>query len=248
MKKKKVVRLTEQDLVNIIKKMIGGMAGVSLDDLGKNNTEVSTDTTSTQTTTPSTSGKPSSFRSAVDKIIDNFEGGYYHPDMLKDGRVKDRRYGGSGETMFGMDRQAGKQEKTSAGREFWSLIDNENARKNWRHNYMLQDNQALALKLKDLIVQIMEPLFIKNMDRFLTPEAKEIVKNNPKLYFNFAYATYNGEGWFEKFAKIINSEVAKGNTNPESLVDIDIMNRKNSGNSLIAQGARKLDQLGDTIA
>jgi hypothetical protein len=244
MKKKKVVRLTEQDLVDVIKKMIGGMAGVSLDNLGKNNTEVSKDTTST----PSTPGKQSNFRSAVDKIIDNFEGGYYHPDMLKDGRVRDSRYGGSGETMFGMDRQAGKQENTSAGREFWSLIDNENARKNWRHNYMLEDKPAMASKLKDLIVQIMEPLFIKNMDRFLTPEAKEIVKNNPKLYFNFAYATYNGEGWFEKFAKIINSEVAKGNTNPESLVDIDIMNRKNSGNSLIAQGARKLDKIIDTMA
>ena len=86
------------------------------------------------------------------------------------------------------------------------------------------------------------------MERFLTPEAREIVMNNPKLYFNFAYATYNGEKWFERFAKIINKEVSNGNKNPESLADIDIMNRKNSSNSLIAQGARKLDKLGDTLA
>jgi hypothetical protein len=82
----------------------------------------------------------------------------------------------------------------------------------------------------------------------LTPESREIVKKNPKLFFNFVYATYNGPGWFDKFAKIINNEVANGNTNPDSLADIDIMNRKNSGNSLIAQGARKLEKLGDVMA
>jgi hypothetical protein len=247
MKKKKVVRLTEQDLADIVKKIIGGMAGVSLDNLEKTD---STSTTKPSDVKPNTtsSGTPSDFGKAVDKIIDNFEGGYYHPDMLKDGRIKDSRYGGSGETMFGMDRKAGKQELTAPGKEFWSLIDNENARKNWKYNYMLQDNPALAGRLKGLIAQIMEPLFNKNMDRFLNPEAREIVKNNPKLYFNFVYATYNGEGWFQKFAKIINNEVANGNKDPESLVNIDIMNRKGSGNSLIAQGGRKLDKIIDTIA
>jgi hypothetical protein len=237
MKKKKVVRLNEQDFMSLLQNVIDKVKNFSLggDD----------DKTEPVKSYPK---KTSNFGQAVDKIIDEFEGGYYHPDMLKDGRIKDSRYGGSGETMFGMDRQAGKQELTSAGKEFWSLIDNENARKNWKYNYMLKDNPTLAGRLKGLITQIMEPLFNKNMERFLTPEAREIVKNNPKLYFNFAYATYNGEGWFEKFAKIINSEVAKGNTNPESLVNIDIMNRKNSGNSLIAQGARKLDKIKDTIA
>jgi len=244
MKKKKVVRLTEQDLTDIVKKIIG-MAGVSLDDLGKTDS-----TTSPSDVKPSTisSGAPYDFGKAVDKIIDNFEGGYYHPDMLKDGRIKDSRYGGSGETMFGMDRQAGKQELTSAGKEFWNIIDKENARSNWKYNYMLKDNPTLSGRLKGLIVQIMEPLFNQYMDKYLTPESREIVKKNPKLFFNFVYATYNGPGWFDKFAKIINNEVANGNTNPDSLADIDIMNRKNSGNSLIAQGARKLEKLGDTIA
>jgi len=246
MKKKKVIRLTEQGLVDAIKNTIAKLAGVPLDDLGKNNTDIS-DTTSTKTKT-SSSGVPSNFGKVVDKIIDEFEGGYYHPDMLKDGRVKDSRYGGSGETMFGMDRQAGKQESTSAGKEFWDIIDKENARSNWKYNYMLKDNPALAARLKGLIVQIMEPLFNQYMEKYLTPESREIVKNNPKLFFNFVYATYNGPGWFDKFAKIINNEVANGNTNPDSLADIDIMNRKNSGNSLIAQGARKLDKLGDTLA
>ena len=40
-------------------------------------------------------------------IIDKLEGGYYHPDMLEDGRIKDSRYSASGETMMGIDRKAG---------------------------------------------------------------------------------------------------------------------------------------------
>jgi hypothetical protein len=40
-------------------------------------------------------------------VIDKLEGGYYHPNMLIDGRVKDIRYSGSGETMFGIDRLKG---------------------------------------------------------------------------------------------------------------------------------------------
>jgi len=244
MKKKKVVRLTEQDLVNIIKKMIGGIAGVSLDDLEKTD---STTTPSDVKPTTTSSGTPSDFGKAVDKIIDNFEGGYYHPDMLKDGRVKDSRYGGSGETMFGMDRLTGKQESTSAGKEFWDIIDKENARSKWPHNHMLKNNPTLAGKLRGLVVQIMEPLFNQFMEKYLTPEAREIVKNNPKLYFNFAYATFNGPGWFNKFAKIINNEVSKGNKDPESLLNIDIINRKNADSSLISQGAKKLDKITDTI-
>jgi len=241
MKKKKVIRLTEQDVQSIVKNVIKSLTGV---DLEKTNTSTPTDTKKTTTS----SSVPSDFGKVINKIIDEFEGGYYHPDMLKDGRIKDSRYGGSGETMYGMDRQAGKQESTSAGKEFWDIIDKENARSNWKYNYMLKDNPALAERLKGLIVQIMEPLFNQYMEKYLTPESREIVKKNPKLFFNFVYATYNGPGWFNKFAKIINNEVANGNTNPESLVDIDIMNRKNSGNSLIAQGGRKLDKIIDTIA
>lgn len=247
MKKKKVIRLTEQDVQSIVKNVIKSLTGVDLENTNTSNdsTSITTPTDTKKTTT--SSGVPSDFGKAVDKIIDEFEGGYYHPDMLKDGRVKDSRYGGSGETMYGMDRQAGKQESTSAGKEFWDIIDKENARSNWKYNYMLKDNPALAGRLKGLIVKIMEPLFNQYMEKYLTPESREIVKNNPKLFFNFAYATYNGPGWFNKFAKIINNEVANGNTNPDSLANIDIINRKNSGNSLIAQGARKLEKLGDTL-
>ena len=32
-----------------------------------------------------------SFSKVVSEVIDKLEGGYYHPDMLKDGRVRDKR-------------------------------------------------------------------------------------------------------------------------------------------------------------
>jgi hypothetical protein len=235
MKKKKVVTLNEQDFLSLLKNVIDKIKNFSTGDDEKIKSNVNS------------IKKTSNFSQAVDKIIDEFEGGYYHPDMLKDGRVKDSRYGGSGETMFGMDRLTGKQESTSAGKEFWDIIDKENARSKWPHNHMLKNNPTLAGKLRGLVVQIMEPLFNQFMEKYLTPEAREIVKNNPKLYFNFAYATFNGPGWFNKFAKIINNEVSKGNKDPESLLNIDIINRKNADSSLISQGAKKLDKITDTI-
>jgi hypothetical protein len=38
-----------------------------------------------------------------------------------------------------------------------------------------------------------------------------------KLLFNFAYASWNGPGYFKKFAKKVNDSVSMGITNPEEL-------------------------------
>ena len=48
------------------------------------------------------------FKQSVNKVIDTLEGGYYHPNMVKDGRLKSSyKMGNSGETMMGMDRKHG---------------------------------------------------------------------------------------------------------------------------------------------
>jgi hypothetical protein len=185
----------------------------------------------------------------VNLVIDQLEGGYYHPDMLKDGRVKDARYGGSGETMFGLDREAGKTESTGpAGREFWAFIDSQNAKSNWPWNYMAKDNVGLANKLRELAGNVMKPQYVDNTRRYLSPDAADIISKDSALTFNFVYGTWNGPGWFQRFAKIINDEVAKGNTDPKSLLKIAVDRRKNSGNSLIAQGGPKVDQITNKIA
>lgn len=231
MKKQRVVVLTEQDLGAIIKQLL-------------NTIGLSTDSSFEEKTGKIPDYKGSTnFKDVTYKIIDTLEGGYYHPDMLKDGRVKDGRYGKSGETMFGMDRKAGNTEATAPGREFWRLIDNENARKNWKWNYMLKDNPSLANKLKDLIVQIMEPNFNSYMEKYLTPEAQKLVKSNPKLYFNFVYATWNGPGWFKKFAKDFNQKVKDGFLSQEDLVKSVVDKRKNDPNSLASGGGKKIEKI-----
>jgi murein DD-endopeptidase MepM/ murein hydrolase activator NlpD len=185
----------------------------------------------------------------VNLIIDNLEGGYYHPDMLNDGRVKDGRFGASGETMYGMDRKAGGTEATGpAGREFWALIDAEDARSKWKHGYMLKDNPSLDRKLRKLAGDIMKPFFVKFSKSHLSPEAADIISKDPALTFNFAYATWNGEGWFQRFARTINEAVASGNKDPKSLLQIVIDRRSNSGNSLIAQGGPKVGKIANRIS
>jgi peptidoglycan hydrolase-like protein with peptidoglycan-binding domain len=184
----------------------------------------------------------------VNLVIDKLEGGYYHPDMLKDGRVKDGRFGVSGETMFGLDRMAGKNESTPEGREFWKYMDTFNARSNWGHNYMGKDNPEIANKLRVLAGNYIKPLYGQFMKTYLSPEAAAIVNNYAPLTFNFIYATWNGPGWFGKFAKPLNQSVASGNTDPKSLNDLVNQVRAGSGNSLISQGAPKVASVTNALS
>lgn len=186
------------------------------------------------------------FEKIIEVIIDNLEGGYYHPDMLKDGRVKDSRYSSSGETMFGMDRKAGNTERTQAGREFWAIIDAQNAKQNWSWNYM---GGSTAPQLKQKISEIMKPNFQEYLGKYMSEEARKIVMSSAGLTFNFAYAVWNGPGWFQRFARVINEKVAQGTTDPKELLRIAIDTRKNwsgssaGANSLIAQGGRKIEKI-----
>ncbi len=178
------------------------------------------------------------YRKIVSIIIDKLEGGYYHPDMLQDGRVKDQRYSNSGETMFGIDRKAGGSLNTSpAGLQFWSVIDNANARKTWPWNYK---GGSLGPKLAELTAEIMYPEYEIYAGKYLSPAAKQIVDSDDRLLFNFIYATWNGPGEFQKFSNDFNASVASGVTNPDELVNVAISSRVNSGNSLIKQGGLKI--------
>jgi murein DD-endopeptidase MepM/ murein hydrolase activator NlpD len=172
-------------------------------------------------------------------IIDKLEGGYYHPKMLSDGRVKDSRYGGSGETMFGMDRKTGEWEsRTQEGKMFFKILDDADASNKWPWNYM---GGEYASRLKELSAEMIKREYLNNTKQYLSTESQQIINGDAKLTFNFIYATYNGPGWFQRFAKVINEAVNNGTTNPEELNKIFIERRKGSSNSLIAQGGRKMD-------
>ena len=185
------------------------------------------------------------FKDIVSKVIDNLEGGYFHPNMLKDGRIKDARYLNSGETMFGIDRlKGGSINNTSAGKRFWLIIDTANADKNWKWGYK---GGQLEPELKALAAEMIEPLYNNLSKNYLSSKSFEIVNKNAALLFHFVYATYNGSGWFKKFAQDISHAIASGITDPIQLSKIAIHSRTKEGlttgskpNSLIAQSGNKI--------
>ena len=179
------------------------------------------------------------FDELVKLVVNKLEGGYYHPDMLRDGRVKDGRYGKSGETMFGIDRRnGGDLNKTSAGQKFWSLIDGANARSTWKWN---SRGGNLEQQLLNLVSQMMSPEYTRLSQRYLSPESQKIVNSDRRLSFNFIYGVWNGSGWFKRFANKINAAVASGIKSPVELNKVAINARINSGNKLIAQSGGKMD-------
>lgn len=184
---------------------------------------------------------PTLYKTIVNIIIDNIEGGYYHPNMLIDGRVKDPRYKNSGETMLGIDRKNGRIISTSpAGKKFWKLIDDANAKDTWKWNYK---GGSLYIPLRDLVVEMMFPLYQSMSSQYLSVNAKSIVESNPRLLFNFVYATWNGPAWFKYWAGEFNKIVAKGETDPPKLINYVIKLRNDSTFSLIRQSGKKIQSL-----
>ena len=187
------------------------------------------------------------FKKLIPLEIEYLGGGYYHPNMLLDGRVNDSRYAASGETMYDIDRLNGGSVNTStAGQQFWSIIDNVNAANTWQWNYKGGD---LAPQLEELAAEMMYPEFDLLCRSYLSPQSQNIV-NDPidhRIAFNFIYATYNGAGWFKGFANIMNDAVAKGITNRNDLVNILLNSRTGSSNSLISQGGREIAQVFDYL-
>jgi hypothetical protein len=169
---------------------------------------------------------PEEIREMVKVIVSYIEGGYYHPKMKEKNPQKFKLFGTSTETLFGIDRINGGWEKTSAGKEFFNLLDAENASEKWEYMYDLDDNPSLKNKLIDLSAQMIGQKNESNKSRFFTPEARKIVNGDAGLTFNFIYATYNGEGWFQKFAREINEAVEQGTTDPKELLKIAIDTRK----------------------
>ena len=188
---------------------------------------------------------PKIFNDSTKLVIDQLEGGYFNPAWHN---VGDPRYFNSGETMYGLDRLRGNQEATATGKQFWSLIDKNKTKEVWKWNYK---GGALGNQLKNLAVQIMYPLYSSYAKLYLNDKAKKIVDNDPALLFHFVYATWNGSGWFKKFATDINTAVNNGVTNLQAVA---INSRTKEGlkkgsqpNSLIAQGGEKIKKIFETL-
>lgn len=195
------------------------------------------------------------FNRLVGIVIDNFEGGYWSDKWFTDrqlgasmGWPYDVRYASSGETMFGIDRRNGGTLNTGpSGIEFWNLIDQQNASTTWRWNYM---GGAVGPRLKELVGGIMQPHYTKQASRKLSQQAFDIVNSDPRLIIHFVYASWNGSGWFAKFATDINNAVNSGIFDKNKLVEVALNSRINEGYkpgdapvSLIKQGGLKMQKI-----
>jgi len=176
------------------------------------------------------------FRQITRSVINNLEGGYYNPKWHNT-----KGMGRSGETMFGIDRRHGGDYNTSpAGIKFWGIIDKNKSQQVWKYNYR---GGQLEGELTDLVVDIIQPFYNEFKNRYLSPTAKKLVDSDSRLTFHFAYAVWNGPGWFRKFAKVINKSVENGELNTDVLSKKAIRSRVDSGNSLIAKSGRKIDDV-----
>lgn len=208
----------------------------------------------------------------VASVIDKLEGGYFHPNMRTRNPSKFGAYNRSGETMFGLDRHAGHslyystprktkdvlsnlqhiesgeyQYKSQEAKEFWETIDSADAKNSWQWNYK---GGPLEARLRYLAGRIIRPQFESLINQYLSPDSKNLVMQDGRLLFHFIYATWNGSGWFQKFASDINKAVAKGITNPDALVRVAMNSRTKEGltqgsapNPLIAQGGNKIEKI-----
>ena len=177
----------------------------------------------------------STFAQLTDLVINNLEGGYYHPDM-KAKLVNGDKLGESGETMFGFDRKAsGSLVDTERGREFWRIVDENYGSHHGDTKYYNDKangklvSAAVGEVLRRLITEIMTIQFNKYAD-WLTPEAKELVMSSPALLMQFWYACWNGPGRFQVFAQLVNAAVANGMKATADLYGILDKNRRSWGN------------------
>lgn len=195
---------------------------------------------STGTVISTTTGSDSDFMNMTKKVIANFEGGYWNPFCPSHPKAG---MGVSTETMFGLDRYAGNIESTPEGKEFFKIIDDEKYAlgakssgsgkgmtwtnmdsfcSKWKWNSRGGDKEE---KLKELATQIMKRNFDKNMNAFVKdPATKEKIMKNKGLLVHMSYASWNGPGFFQKFAKKLEQAVKDGKSDKE-LIDVAIESR-----------------------
>jgi hypothetical protein len=220
----KNIILREDQLEDLLKGLISAYSG--------NITQNLVDKTLLQSSEPKSSSK-SEGGSLVDEkfpeitktIIDKLEGGYYHPKFQTEGAFSTsgkrlppsgfRAMGRSGETMFGIDRLHGGSINTSlSGSRFWKMIDFAQEKETWPYNYK---GGVLRNQLTQFVTDIMKDQYNKNAKNYLSSKARKIVESDPKLLFNFAYASWNGPGYFKKYATKVNQSVEMGETDPSNL-------------------------------
>lgn len=173
-------------------------------------------------------------------VIDGLEGGYYRPDMKAKFNAKSQAaLGDSGETLFGLDRKHGSQlAKYPEWAQFWGLVDADRKANPayWKYQYR---GGWLEPKLKPLAASIMYQWFLYLASKYLKETDLKAIANDDRLLIHFSYASWNGQGWFQRYAKALQSAV-KSNTDKESIYNQAIKARTESSNAVIRQQGQNM--------
>ena len=85
----------------------------------------------------------------------------------------------------------------------------------------------------------------KNMSNYVKdPETKKRIEGNEGLLLHMSYATWNGPGHFQKFAKKLETAVKEGKSD-EELLDIAKNNRTNTFTGDWAKATTRVNSLID---
>ena len=98
----------------------------------------------------------------------------------------------------------------------------------WKWNYKAGEPGGKGETLKNLAVKIMKRNFDRNMKNFADPQVRDKVMKNKGLLVHMSYATWNGPGFFKKFAKKLKDAIAQGKSDKE-LIDVAIESRAGTG-------------------
>jgi len=174
----------------------------------------------------------------------------------------------SGETLYGLDRVAGAWIKSQKGRDFWEKIDAisgygsykannwTKVTKNWNikaqprksnaWSYNHFPNKSEVSTLLDDAKEMMEERFNTALNsNFKNHPLREIILSDGRLLFMWYRATWNGSGFFAKYARNIKSVYDSGERNIEKLICADLSYRYITKKTPFKPGVSKMSYMMD---
>jgi hypothetical protein len=212
----------------------------------------------------------------VQAIVDNLEGGYYHPTHAYDSSTKLLKtsfevYKNSGETLYGIDRFAGNTEGikqgpiNQTGVAFWAAVDaisgfgaykntarktktgswniKQNPRKSngWSWNYMPKPSDPGYNTLQTNLQKYISHQFTSfSKTYFGNHPVGKLVESDGRLKFLFYRATWNGVGFFKKYANNLKAVYDSGVTDIDKLICADLTFRYNKKSAAFKPGVSKM--------
>lgn len=124
-------------------------------------------------------------------------------------------------------------------------------RDKWKWNYKVEDRPDFATNLKKQVAIFMKARFQSFLNRYdKDKKIEEFINADKRIELHFAYAVWNGPGWFQSWVNAANTKIKEErlvSTNPEhrSILakHLVIDKRQNNNNDLIARGGVKMARI-----